>query len=169
MHRTLYPEAIGSSFVLACPRVRIVSTPRSRQLPSATVPRIDFETTIRAPIHRVFDLCRSVDAHITSATATGGRPAAVGGVAGAVVGTVVGAVVVDVEVAIVDGAVEVDVATAMVVVTVVEVVAEVGAGADASSLHAPSTSALHATSEHAARRAAGVDLPISSARPARRG
>ena len=34
------------------------------------MPRIDFETTIRAPIHRVFDLCRSVDAHITSATAT---------------------------------------------------------------------------------------------------
>jgi len=34
------------------------------------VPCIDFETTIRAPIHRVFDLCRSVDAHITSATAT---------------------------------------------------------------------------------------------------
>jgi ligand-binding SRPBCC domain-containing protein len=42
------------------------------------VPRIEFLTTIQAPVTRVFDLCRSVDVHMASAAATGER--AIGGV-----------------------------------------------------------------------------------------
>lgn len=42
------------------------------------MPTIEIHTPIRAPIERVFDLCRSVDAHAASAAATAERP--VGGV-----------------------------------------------------------------------------------------
>jgi ligand-binding SRPBCC domain-containing protein len=38
------------------------------------VPIIAIHTTIDAPAERVFDLCRSVDAHVASAAATGERP-----------------------------------------------------------------------------------------------
>ena len=41
------------------------------------MPILTVTTTIAAPIERVFDLCRSVDAHLASAAATGER--AVGG------------------------------------------------------------------------------------------
>lgn len=42
------------------------------------VPIIELHTSVDAPIERVFDLCRSVDAHVETAHATGERP--VGGV-----------------------------------------------------------------------------------------
>ncbi len=42
------------------------------------MPIIEIHTSIDAPVERVFDLCRSVDAHVATATSTGERP--VGGV-----------------------------------------------------------------------------------------
>lgn len=42
------------------------------------MPIIELHTSIDAPVERVFDLCRSVDAHVATARATGERP--VGGV-----------------------------------------------------------------------------------------
>ncbi|MGK0202287.1 MAG: ligand-binding SRPBCC domain-containing protein [Planctomycetota bacterium] len=42
------------------------------------MPFIELHTSIDAPVERVFDLCRSVDAHVATARATGERP--VGGV-----------------------------------------------------------------------------------------
>lgn len=38
------------------------------------VPIIELITSIDAPVERVFDLCRSVDAHVATAGATGERP-----------------------------------------------------------------------------------------------
>lgn len=40
------------------------------------MPVIELHTCIAAPIERVFDLCRSVDAHVASAAATAERPVA---------------------------------------------------------------------------------------------
>ena len=37
------------------------------------MPVLELHTTIRAPIERVFDLCRSIDAHAASATGTSER------------------------------------------------------------------------------------------------
>ncbi|MCC7397574.1 MAG: SRPBCC family protein [Planctomycetes bacterium] len=42
------------------------------------MPIIELHTWIEAPVERVFDLCRSIDAHVATALATGERP--VGGV-----------------------------------------------------------------------------------------
>jgi ligand-binding SRPBCC domain-containing protein len=42
------------------------------------MPTLEVHTAITAPIERVFDLCRSVEAHVASAASTGERP--VGGV-----------------------------------------------------------------------------------------
>lgn len=48
------------------------------------MPTILLQTTIRAPVERVFDLCRSVDAHLASAATTGER--AVGGITSGLLG-----------------------------------------------------------------------------------
>ncbi len=48
------------------------------------MPIVEIHTSITAPIERVFDLCRSVDAHVASAEATGERP--VGGVTSGLLG-----------------------------------------------------------------------------------
>jgi ligand-binding SRPBCC domain-containing protein len=40
---------------------------------AAAVPVLELHTTIRAPIERVFDLCRSIDAHAAAATGTSER------------------------------------------------------------------------------------------------
>ena len=48
------------------------------------MPIIELHTSIDAPVDRVFDLCRSVEAHVASAGATGERP--VGGVTSGLLG-----------------------------------------------------------------------------------
>ena len=48
------------------------------------MPIIEVHTTIDAPVERVFDLCRSVEAHVVSAGSTGERP--VGGVTSGLLG-----------------------------------------------------------------------------------
>ncbi|MEZ6038816.1 MAG: SRPBCC family protein [Planctomycetota bacterium] len=40
------------------------------------MPSITLQTTIRAPIERVFDLCRSIEAHVATAVGTDERPVA---------------------------------------------------------------------------------------------
>lgn len=57
---------------------------RGGKTPSSPVPTIELHTSIAAPLERVFDLCRSVDAHVASAGATGERP--VGGVTSGLLG-----------------------------------------------------------------------------------
>lgn len=40
------------------------------------MPTIELHTEIHAPVERVFDLCRSIDAHVMTAASTGERPVA---------------------------------------------------------------------------------------------
>lgn len=56
----------------SAPTTPIWPRPRLRRYPDH-VPVLEIHTTIRAPIERVFDLCRSIDAHAAAATGSSER------------------------------------------------------------------------------------------------